>query len=180
MPADKLIHIQNFAENKLKETGLFQKGWTFVWDNKAVRRYGQCRYGSKEIGVTKKLVAINEISDSEDVVLHEIAHALVGRGHGHDGSWKIMCRKVGAVPERCYKSEFNGGEVKQINHKYILVNKDTGTIYKRYYRKPKRMDWSTRWIGGKKKETEGKLEIRPNTEAIAPNHHSFGFTRTEG
>jgi len=180
MPADKLIHIQNFAENKLKETGLFQKGWTFVWDNKAVRRYGQCRYGSKEIGVTKKLVAINKISDSEDVVLHEIAHALVGRGHGHDGSWKIMCRKVGAVPERCYKSEFNGGEVKQINHKYILVNKDTGTIYKRYYRKPKRMDWSTRWIGGKKKETEGKLEIRPNTEAIAPNHHSFGFTRTEG
>ena len=180
MPADKLIHIQNFAENKLKETGLFQKGWTFVWDNKAVRRYGQCRYGSKEIGVTKKLVAINEISDSEDVVLHEIAHALVGRGHGHDGSWKIMCRKVGAVPERCYKSEFNGGEVKQINHKYVLVNKDTGTIYKRYYRKPKRMDWSTRWIGGKKKETEGKLEIRPNTEAVAPNHHSFGFTRTEG
>ncbi len=167
MSADKLIHIQNFAENKLKETGLSQKGWTFVWDNKALRRYGQCRYNFKEIGVTKRLVAINKISDSEDVVLHELAHALVGRGHGHDDTWKIMCRKVGAVPERCYRSEFNGGKVKQINHKYILVNKDTGMIYKRYYRKPKKMDWANRWIGGKKKETFGKLEIRPNTEVIA-------------
>ncbi len=179
MSAHKLIHIKNFAQYKLKETGLLQKGWKFVWDNKAVRRYGQCRYNKKEIGVTKKLVAINKISESEDVVLHELAHALVGRGHGHDDTWKIMCRKVGARPERCYKPSHQGGNVNQIKHKYILVHKDTGKVYKRYYRKPKGLDWSNRWMLGKKKETYGKLEIKPNTEDIAPNHHSFG-TRTDG
>ena len=36
----------------------------------------------------------------------------------------------------------------------------TGQIYKTYYRRPKKMDWSTRWIGGKKSETEGQLEVR--------------------
>ena len=34
-----------------------------------------------------------------DTILHEIAHALVGPGHGHDAVWKAKCVEVGAKPE---------------------------------------------------------------------------------
>jgi predicted SprT family Zn-dependent metalloprotease len=159
---NKLIEIRKFAAEQMEKWGLIEENWTFVWDNRAISRYGQCRYGKKEIGITKKLALINTIEESKDVVLHEIAHALTGRGHGHDHVWKRMCRKVGAKPERCYKPKDRGGSVNTIQGKYKLVNKDTGKVYRYYHRRPKNKDWSTRWLIGKKAETYGKLQVVAN------------------
>lgn len=159
---NKLIEIQKFAAEKLEEWCLAGIGWKFVWDNKATRRYGQCRYYKKEIGITKKLVLINTIEESKDVVLHEIAHALAGSGHGHDAEWKRMCIKVGARPERCYTPEERGGTVKTIKGKWKLINKDTGQVYRYYHRKPRRQRWDCIWLKGKKKETYGKLQVIAN------------------
>jgi predicted SprT family Zn-dependent metalloprotease len=158
----KLHKVKEFANEQLKKwglTGSYDNDWCMVWDTKAVRRYGQCRYGKQEIGITKQLANINSLEESKDVVLHEIAHALTGPGHGHDATWKRMCIKVGARPERCYTPESNGGDVKTLKGKYQLINKETGKVYKEYYRKPKFKDWSQRWIVGKKRETEGKLQV---------------------
>ena len=155
----KLHKLKEFALEQMKEHGLIEEGWSFVWDTKAVRRYGQCRYGDKEVGVTKKLANLNSIEESKDVVLHEIAHALTGPGHGHNLTWKRMCRKIGAKPERCYTSEHNGGTVKTVKGKYKLINKDTGKVYRYYHRRPKHKDWSTRWMRGRRAETEGKLQV---------------------
>ena len=157
----KLHEIKQNALEQMEKWELTEQGWSFVWDTRAVRRYGQCRYRPKEIGITKKLANINTIEETKDVVLHEIAHALVGRGHGHDFVWKRMCRKVGAKPERCYTPEDRGGTVKTIKGKYKLVNKDTGEVYRYYHRRP-RLDWSERWIRGKKTETFGKLTVTRN------------------
>ena len=168
---NKLIEIKMYAYDKMVEWGLINKGWKFVWDNKARRRYGQCRYSKKEIGVTKRLALINTTEESKDVVMHEIAHALAGAGHGHDSHWKHWCIKVGAKPERCYKSESAGGNVKTVEGKYQVVNKDTGEVYYSYHRKPKIKDWSTRWMKGKKQETYGKLKviaIQLNNQASSP------------
>jgi len=159
----KLHEIKQYALEQMEKWELTEQGWSFVWDTRAVRRYGQCRYRSKEIGITKKLANINTIEETKDVVLHEIAHALVGRGHGHDYVWKRMCRKVGAKPERCYTPEDRGGTVKTIKGKYKLVNKDTGEVYRYYHRRP-RLDWSERWIRGKKTETFGKLTVTRNPQ----------------
>ena len=159
---NKLIEIRKFAAEQMEKWGLIEENWKFVWDNKAVRRYGQCRYRKKEIGITKKLALINTIEESKDVVLHEIAHALVGGGHGHDHVWKSMCRKVGARPERCYKPKERGGSVNTIEGKYKLVNKDTGKVYRYYRRKPRRTNWDGVWLQGKKRETEGKLQVVAN------------------
>jgi|14BtaG_2_1085337.scaffolds.fasta_scaffold28261_2 predicted SprT family Zn-dependent metalloprotease len=159
---NKLIEIQKFAQEKLEEWCLAGIGWKFVWDNKATCRYGQCRYYKKEIGITKKLASINTIEESQDVVLHEIAHALTGSGHGHDAVWKRMCIKVGARPERCYSSEENGGTVKTIKGKWKLINKDTGEVYRHYHRKPRRQRWDCIWLTGRKKETYGKLQVVAN------------------
>jgi len=155
----KLHKVKEFALQKMEEWGLIEEGWSFVWDTRAVRRYGQCRYRQREIGVTKVLANLNAIEESKDVVLHEIAHALTGPGHGHDWAWKQKCVLVGARPERCYTSEQNGGTVKTTKGKYKLINKETGEVYRYYYRRPKFKDWSTRWLVGKKRETFGKLQV---------------------
>ena len=136
----KLHKVKEFALQKMEEWGLIEEGWSFVWDTRAVRRYGQCRYRQREIGVTKVLANLNTIEESKDVVLHEIAHALTGPGHGHDWAWKQKCVLVGARPERCYTSEQNGGTVKTTKGKYKLINKDTGEVYRYYYRRPKIKD----------------------------------------
>jgi len=155
----KLHQIKLFALGQMEEWGLTGIGWKFVWDTRAVRRYGQCRYGSKEIGITKKLANINTLEETFDVVLHEIAHALTGPGHGHDAVWKRVCVKVGARPERCYTSEDNGGTVKTIKGKWKLINKETGEVYRYYHRRPRRQNWDCISLRGRKKETYGKLQV---------------------
>ena len=159
---DKLKQIRQYAYDKMLEWGLLKEGWKFVWDTKARRRYGQCRYNKREIGITKQLAAINSFEETQDTVLHEIAHALAGVGHGHDSHWKHWCIQVGAEPTRCYRSEDQGGTVKTLEGKYKLINKDTGEVYSQYHRKPKIKDWSTRWMRGRKAETYGKLKLVAN------------------
>ena len=66
--SNTLIEIQQFAMEQMEKWGLIEKNWTFVWDNRAISRYGQCRYRKKEIGVTKKLALINTIEESKDVI----------------------------------------------------------------------------------------------------------------
>lgn len=45
---------------------------------------------------------MNTREEVNDLILHEIAHALVGGDHGHDEVWKAKCVEIGARPERCY------------------------------------------------------------------------------
>ena len=155
----KLHEIKQYALEQMEKWELTEQGWSFVWDTRAVRRYGQCRYSKKEIGITKVLANLNTIEETKDVVLHEIAHALTGPGHGHDWVWKQKCVLVGARPERCYKSEDRGGTVKTTKGKYKLINKDTGKVYRYYYRRPKHKNWDGVWLQGKRQETEGKLQV---------------------
>jgi len=153
----KLHQIKLFALEQMEKWGV--SDWNFVWDNKAVQRYGQCRYGSKEIGISKKLASINSLEETKDTVLHEIAHALTGPGHGHDRLWKQKCVLVGARPERCYTPEDSGGTVKTIKGKWKLINKETGQVYRYYHRRPRRQNWDCISLRGRKKETYGKLQV---------------------
>lgn len=75
--------------------------WEFKWD-RATRRFGCCHQNQKSITLSKALTELNSWDEVKDTVLHEIAHALVGKGHGHDNVWKAKCIEIGARPERCY------------------------------------------------------------------------------
>ena len=75
--------------------------WDFRWD-RATRRFGCCYQNLKRITLSKTLTELNEWDDVKDTLLHEIAHALAGEGHGHDWLWKDKCELIGARPERCY------------------------------------------------------------------------------
>lgn len=156
-----LFDIMQYAEEQLEIYGLKEEGWVFVWDTKAIKRYGQCRYRKREIGITQKLALINDFERTQDVVLHEIAHALVGAGHGHNQVWKDKCVEIGANPQQYYYSKEQGGDVETFKPNYVLINKDTGKVHKKYYRKPSIKDWSDRWIIGQKEKTKGKLIVIP-------------------
>lgn len=76
--------------------------WTFVIDERPRKRVGQCRYRKREIGLSAWAVdSTMPMDEIEDTIRHEIAHALVGPGHGHDGFWKRMAENCGATPEAC-------------------------------------------------------------------------------
>lgn len=73
--------------------------WRFAL-NRRKREMGLCLYGPKRIALSVFFVDMNDWTTIRDTLLHEIAHALVGEGHGHDGVWKQKCREIGARPER--------------------------------------------------------------------------------
>ena len=100
----KVLEAYELATKLLQEHGLRQKGWVIDIDN-AKTRFGCCNFTKKEISLSKPLIEANDYVEVVDTILHEIAHALVGPGHGHDAVWKRMCVKIGAKPQRCFSSD---------------------------------------------------------------------------
>ena len=99
-----IIEVQYLASDLMRQHGLIQSGWRLEFD-RSKRRFGVCRYSPKVISLSIPLCVINTIVEVKDVILHEIAHALVGHSHGHDYVWKRKCVEIGAKPERCYSSD---------------------------------------------------------------------------
>lgn len=106
----ELLHAREIAIELMEKYGLIDKGWKFRWDN-AKRRFGICIYSKFDsgrggiIGLSQYLVDLNNEENVVDTILHEIAHALVGRGHGHDAIWKAKAIEIGCDGQRCYSGE---------------------------------------------------------------------------
>jgi predicted SprT family Zn-dependent metalloprotease len=76
--------------------------WSFTF-NRRKREMGLCLYEPKVIALSLHFIRLNGEEAIRDTLLHEIAHALVGPGHGHDNAWRRKSLEVGAKPERlCY------------------------------------------------------------------------------
>ncbi len=91
-------------------------GWSFEFDRES-RVFGSCDHSRRRIRLSSSLVELNPESEVRDTILHEIAHALVGAGHGHDRVWMAKCAVVGARPEATYDSD----QVNLVPTKYIGV-----------------------------------------------------------
>ena len=76
-------------------------GWTFRFDNAKVR-FGLCNYRRKIISMSRNIASINDEKHVRLTILHEIAHALVGSGNGHNAKWRAMARKLGHSGSRTY------------------------------------------------------------------------------
>lgn len=101
------MDVQATANLLLNKHGLAQQGWRFKLDH-ARRRAGQCSYRRRTISLSKHYVALNLAERPEEVlntILHEIAHALAGPHTGHGPEWKATCLRIGAKPERCYRTD---------------------------------------------------------------------------
>ena len=98
----ELSDARALALELMKKHGI--ERWYFQFDN-AKRRFGCCNYTVQLISLSKQLVLLNTKEKVKDVILHEIAHALVGRGKGHNWVWREMALEIGCDGKRCYSSE---------------------------------------------------------------------------
>jgi predicted SprT family Zn-dependent metalloprotease len=98
---ERAEHIRELARQLLDTHGLTD--WEFGF-NTNLRRAGVCFYPQQgEPGRIELSLHFAEHNQEEvrDTILHEIAHALVGPGHGHDAVWRAKCLAIGAKPEAC-------------------------------------------------------------------------------
>lgn len=114
------------AESKIKELmGIYVPGWEFRWD-KATVRAGCCHEKLKRITMSKKITELNSWEFVEDIILHEIAHALVGVKCKHGKVWKAKCVELGCRPER-----YCSPEVVRPKMKYKAICPNCGYVWYR-------------------------------------------------
>ncbi|MEM9622979.1 MAG: SprT-like domain-containing protein [Pseudomonadota bacterium] len=82
----------SLARELLDEHGLHN--WRFRLDH-ARQRCGSCHYEQREITLSQHFVRLNDEPEVRITLLHEIAHALVGPGHGHDHHWGAVAHRLG-------------------------------------------------------------------------------------
>jgi SprT protein len=87
--------------------------YSFGFD-RAIRRAGQCDYSKKRITLSKHFVATADLDQIHQVLLHEVAHALVGRSVGHGKLWKQQASLLGYRHEK-----LDGGVIAESSSKYL-------------------------------------------------------------
>lgn len=71
--------------------------------SRARRMLGAVAFKNKvpiQLILSSAFIEANDEHEVRDVILHEIAHALVGVDHQHNHVWKAKCREIGARPEQ--------------------------------------------------------------------------------
>lgn len=105
----QLTDVEKLAGQLFKSHDL--EGWHFKFDN-AVKRFGLCNYRDRTISLSRHLVQLNPEPVVTNTLLHEIAHALVGAGHGHNRVWVRRALSIGCDGQRCYsRSEVKAPEL---------------------------------------------------------------------
>ncbi len=98
----RLESIHDQAVQTLRDHRLTK--WRFRFDH-STRRAGCCNYKDRLISISFDLARNGTEADIRDTLLHEIAHALVGKKHNHDAVWKAKAREIGCSGERTHRLE---------------------------------------------------------------------------
>lgn len=98
----ELSQANALADALMETHGVKEKGWKFQFD-RASRRFGCCNYRRSVISLSRALTQLNDEAEVRNTILHEIAHAIVGRGVGHGPVWKAKHIEIGGDGQRCYK-----------------------------------------------------------------------------
>lgn len=94
-----LADAERLARELMDAHGLTtEPPWRFRFD-RARRRAGSCSYSPPTLTLSAVLIPLYPPDAVRGVILHEIAHALVGPSHGHDEVWQWVARHIGA-PDR--------------------------------------------------------------------------------
>ena len=117
------LAVSHFAKHGLVN-------YSFGFD-RAVRRAGQCDFRARRITLSKHLVATASLEDVEQVLLHEIAHALVGKDAGHSKVWRERARAIGYRFERVDWEQLASGAKHYLGscpngHNHLRVRKPKG------------------------------------------------------
>lgn len=94
-----ITHAQELVRGLMDVHGLTD--WRLEFRNFTTTG-GRCYYQQKSIALSKKLVPLWEAEAVKSTALHEIAHALVGVGHGHDAVWRAKLLSLGGDGKRTH------------------------------------------------------------------------------
>ncbi len=103
--------VKAMANELFQAHGLIRYSFGF---DRAVRRAGQCDYQARRITLSKHFVVTSSIEQVQQVLLHEIAHALAGQQAGHGKIWKQKATEIGYRHEK-----LDGKEVAKNSAKYV-------------------------------------------------------------
>ncbi len=93
-------HVRDRAEQLIAHH-LGAGTWSFAFDH-AKTRAGQCDFGRRRITVSRHIAARVSEADVEQVLLHEVAHALAGPRAGHGPTWRRTAAAIGYTGSRLY------------------------------------------------------------------------------
>ena len=104
--------------------------YSFGFD-RAVRRAGQCDFRARRITISKHLVNNCTLEEIEQVILHEIAHALVGKEAGHSKVWRSKAKEIGYRFEKVNWQELASGVTGYTGscpagHEHFRIRKPSG------------------------------------------------------
>ncbi|MEY4366727.1 MAG: hypothetical protein RLZ28_142 [Actinomycetota bacterium] len=89
--------------------------WGFRFDN-GKRRAGQCNYTERVISISKHLVEHHPLEEVQQVVIHEIAHALCGKDAGHGPLFKKQAATLGYRGRNFSGREIAAAEASWVGH----------------------------------------------------------------
>ena len=89
--------VDQLAQQLFQKHGLVNYSFGF---DRAIRRAGLCNYSQKRITISRHLVEAGNMHVVEQVLLHEIAHALAGQAAGHGKTWKAKASELGYLHQR--------------------------------------------------------------------------------
>jgi predicted SprT family Zn-dependent metalloprotease len=119
---------KQLAEQLMAQHGIHS--WIVVFDNAKTRK-GQTRFRRQEISLSTPLTEFNPVEQVRNTILHEIAHVLVGEGHGHDETWRFKAIQIGCTGQTCTPV------VNRIPGRYTIKCNNCGESIGEYYRRPK-------------------------------------------
>lgn len=119
---------KQMAEDLMGQYGIYS--WTVVFDSAKTRK-GQTRFRQREISLSAPLTEINPVEQVRNTILHEIAHVMVGPGHGHDDVWRSKAIEIGCTGQTCTPV------INRLPGRYIVKCKHCDGIVQQYYRRPK-------------------------------------------
>ena len=125
-----LFEAGKLARSLMAEHGL--NHWCFAW-SRAKKQLGLCDFIKETIYLSKILTPHREEKNVRNTILHEIAHALVGYGHGHNRVWRRKCIEIGGDGKRC-ESDISSSQV--VTPKYLIINTLNNSLVQIYHRRP--------------------------------------------
>lgn len=93
----KLQDAEIMATKLIAKHGL---EYRFRFNKRLEYALGRCFVGLQLIELNPQYVELNEENEVRDTILHEIAHALAGKGHHHDDYWRRICLRIGGSGNR--------------------------------------------------------------------------------
>ena len=125
----ELEHAKELALDLMSDFGLYY--WKFKFDS-AKMRFGLCDEITKTISLSEYLVLLNEKEVVEQVILHEITHALVGCKHKHNHIFQQKAREIGCI----YINRYCDDKIIRVPKNVVANCPKCGYEFQRY-RKPK-------------------------------------------